>query len=107
MNFHMVCRLNLYVQEPNLLLHVLVGIDRGSVRLLEQQGNTVHDKNKERDQNTRGFTVPQGTSQEAQGQTVVHGVVVDVEREQGDSLLHQNAEVVPQIGAGDSERPHG
>lgn len=37
---------------------------------------------------------------------MVHGCLADVEREGCDWLIHQNAEVVPEVGSGDAERPH-
>lgn len=38
---------------------------------------------------------------------MVHGVVGDIEWEVGDSVVHEDAEVIAQVGAGDTESPHG
>lgn len=38
---------------------------------------------------------------------MVHWVVGDIEWEVGDSVVHENTKVVAQVGASDSERPHG
>lgn len=95
-------------KNPNdLLLDILGCIDLCSVWLLKQQCNTVHHKNEERHDNSRRLAVPQSGAQETQSQSIVHRVVVDIEGEGSDSLLHQNAKVVTQVRSCDTKRPHG
>jgi hypothetical protein len=38
---------------------------------------------------------------------VVHGVVGHIEGEAGDSLVHENAKVVAEVGSGDAQGVHG
>lgn len=69
--------------------------------------NGVHGEDKDGDQDAGWFGEPQGGSQEGEGGAVVHWVVGDIEWEVGDSVVHEDAKVVAQVGASDTEGPHG
>ena len=56
---------------------------------------------------TSWLACPQRRSQKAQCRTMVHRRVSDVERECSDGRVHEDAEVVAEIGAGDAEGVHG
>lgn len=51
-----------------------------------------------------GASVQQGRAQEAHRAAVIHGGAREVEGETGDGCVHEDAEVVAQIGARDPER---
>lgn len=61
---------------------------------------------KDSQQQTGGLPEPQAGSEEAQRGAVVHGRVCNVEREAGDTRVHENPKVVSEVGSGDAKRPH-
>ena len=54
-----------------------------------------------------GADSPEGRRGEGHGTPDVHGVAEDVEGETLDAVVHENAEIVAEEGAGDAERPGG
>ena len=51
-------------------------------------------------------SVPKRNPQKVHCGTNVHWILKHVEREACHSCIHQDAEVVAEIGSGDSQRPH-
>jgi hypothetical protein len=74
--------------------------------LLERPRNLVRHPHQCGEQDTHGLSEPQSGSQKAEGGSVVHGSISDIEREASDTGIHKNAEVVTEISTGDTERPH-
>lgn len=52
------------------------------------------------------FTREKGNGQKVQRAAGVHGRAGDVERESGHGRIHQDTEVVTQVGASDAQSPH-
>jgi len=90
-----------------LLLSVPLRIDLGGEGVFEAEGDLVYREDQRSKKDARWLAVPQSSTQEAHRRTVVHGRTSDVEREAGDDLVHQNAEVVAEVGPRDAEGPHG
>ena len=88
-------------------LLVALLIDHAGEGVFELAGNGIRDSNDSSQEQTSRLAVPQRGREEAERRAVVHGRVGDVEWERGDWSVHQDAEVVAQVGTGDAERPHG
>jgi len=74
--------------------------------LLERQRNLVHEENENSQQDSSGFSEPQRGTEEAQCRAMVHGSIGNAEWESGDPAVHQDTEVITQVGTGDAQRPH-
>lgn len=85
-----------------------MGCSRGRERnsLFPSEGNQVQDENFCGQKQSCHLALVQRNAEEAQCASVVHGSSRDVEREASDRGVHQNPEVVAQVGAGYTERPH-
>lgn len=82
-----------------------LGIDLGGEGVLEAQRDLVHKVDPGREHYAGGAAVDERGAQEAHGGAVVHGRVGEIEGKAGDDVIHQDAEVVAQEGAGDAQRP--
>lgn len=87
-----------------LLLALLV--DASRERVLEAKRNKVDHQHLDGQEHTGRLSVPERRSEEAQGRAVVHWRIGNVEGEAGDAGIHQDTEVVAEIGAGEAEGPH-
>lgn len=91
----------------SFLLFLSLGIDHGCEGLFDQQDNLVHSVDQGRGKKTGWLAVEEGGSEEAEGRAIVHRVVADVKREVDDSLVKQEAKVVAEIGADNTQLIHG
>lgn len=89
------------------LLPIPLGVDLGGEGVLVAQGDVVDEEDPRGDEDTRGLRIVERHTEEAHGGAVVHGRVGDVEGEARDDVIHQDAEVVAEEGAGDAEGPGG
>jgi hypothetical protein len=78
----------------------------GEYLLLPLKGKPVQNKDPSRQNEAGHLARVEGDAQEVQSATPVHGGPGDVEREAGDRGIHENAEIITQVGAGDAESPH-
>lgn len=74
---------------------------------LEDEGDAVEDVEEGGEEDAGKGALPEGHAEEGEGGAVVHGVVRHGVGEGGDALLHEDAEVVAEVGARDPEAPHG
>lgn len=81
-------------------------VDHACEGIFELAGNAVSDSDHACEEQSRGLSVPQRGRQEAECRAVVHRRVGDVEWERGHGRVHEDTEVITQVGAGDAERPH-
>lgn len=82
-----------------------LSIDARSKGVLEAQRNKVHEQHPDSQQDTSWLAKDKRGAQETHGRAIVHGRIGDVEREPGDHVVHQDAEVVSQKGTRDAQRP--
>lgn len=82
-------------------------VNTGGERIFESQGNKVHRQHLSGQQNPRGLPKPKRRSQEAHRRSVIHRGTRDIEREPRNHTVHQDAKVVTQVCARDTESPHG
>ena len=75
--------------------------------VLKRQCHQVYKDNPSRQQDTRRLSKQQRRTQEAHRATPVHRRTRHIEREPSDHLIHEDAEVVAQEGACDTEGPGG
>jgi hypothetical protein len=87
-----------------LLVPLLV--DHACERVFPPTRNRVCGSDHARQDYTGWLSKPDSRGQEGHGGTVVHGRAGDVEGECRDGRVHQDAEVVAEVGTGDAERPH-
>jgi hypothetical protein len=98
-------RLHALLALPPLL--VTLRINHAREGIFPSPRDTVSRRDYASQEKTRRLAIPQRSSQEAQSAAVIHGRLADVEREGCDGRVHEDAEVVAQVGASDAERPHG
>lgn len=108
----MLLKLGLSSHSPNLLgvlasstFAVSLGIDASSEGVLIAQGNLVDDEDPDSQQDTGGLAVDEGGAEEAHGGTIVHRGVGNAEGEASHDAVHQNAEVVTEERAGNTQLP--
>lgn len=87
-------------------LLVALLVDHACEGIFELPRDAVRNSYNTSQEQTSGLSVPQRGCEEAERRTVVHGRVGDVEGERGDWGIHEDAEVVTEVGTGDAERPH-
>lgn len=87
-----------------LLLALLV--DASRERILEPKRNKVDNQHLDRQEHTGRLSVPERRPEEAQGGTVVHRRIGNVEGEASDAGVHQDTEVVTEIRASETKGPH-
>lgn len=73
--------------------------------LLELQSSHINRQNLACESDSSRFSIKQCRSQEAHCTPIIHGRSRDVEWETRDRLIHQDAEVVAEIGARDAQGP--
>jgi len=86
-------------------LALALGVDFGRERVLEAQGHDVHEEHPECQREAGWLGKEKRGAQEAHRGAPVHGRTDDVEWEPGDHLVHEDAKVIAQKGAGDAEAP--
>lgn len=74
--------------------------------LLPLQGKPVDNEDLEGQQETSHLAMVQSNTQEVQGASPVHGRASDIEWESGNGSIHEDAEVVTQVGTSDTQSPH-
>lgn len=87
-----------------LLLALLVDASREWI--LEAKRDKVDNQHLDGQEHTGRLSVPESCSEEAQGGAVVHWRIGNVEWEASDAGVHQDTEVVAEIGAGEAKGPH-
>lgn len=75
--------------------------------LFIRQRNPIHQQHLRRQQQPRRSSIQQRRAQEAHRAPVVHRRARDIERKAGDWLIHQDAEVIAEVGAGDAKSVGG
>lgn len=91
---------------PLLPLPLPLRIDLGRKGILEPQRNLIRHPHQPRQQQTRRFPKPQRRPGKAHRAAVIHRRRRHVEREPGHHLIHEDAEVIPQVRPRDPEGPH-
>lgn len=81
------------------------GIDLRGEWILIAQRNAVYHRDPNSQQQTSRLSKEQRCAEEAHGRTPVHGRTAHIEGEPGDHVVHQDAKVVTEEGAGDTEGP--
>lgn len=89
-----------------LPLLVPLGVNSCREWVLEGQGNLVHHKDNTSQDNARWLAEPECTAEETHGAAVIHWCIRHVKGESGDHVIHEDAEIVAEVGARDSESPH-
>lgn len=84
-------------------LLVALGVDGGSKGVLELDSDNVDEENPSSQKKTGGLAVKQSGAEEAHSGAIVHGSAGDIEGEAGNDAIHQNAKVVTEEGAGDTQ----
>lgn len=74
---------------------------------LEAQCDRIGHPHDDAEQETGGLGVPQGDGDKVGGAADVHRVAHDIKREAGHHLVHEDAKVVAEVGAGHAQHPHG
>jgi hypothetical protein len=100
-------RRSTYLLTLSLLLSLPLGVDPTGEGILICQSNLVDQEYQAGQHNSSRLSKPQCRSQEAEGRTIVHGSRTNVEGEACDHVVHEDAEVVAEVGACDAESVHG
>lgn len=74
--------------------------------ILELQRDLVHHKDQAAEHDARRLAIPQCGAQETHRAAVVHRRAADIERKSSHDLVHQDAEVVAQVGTRNTKGPH-
>lgn len=88
-----------------LTLALTFGVNPSSERVLEPQGDDVHDEHADGQRNTSRLAKDEGGSQKVHRRAPVHRGRCHVEGEASHHLVHQDAKVVAQEGARDAQAP--
>ncbi|KAL1842236.1 hypothetical protein VTJ49DRAFT_5714 [Mycothermus thermophilus] len=84
-------------------LLITLGVDGLGEGVLELDGDEVHGQDVQRQKEAGGLAVQEGSAEEAHGRAIVHRGVGDVEGEARHDAVHEDPEVVAQVGAGDAQ----
>lgn len=79
---------------------------KGTFLLLVTQRNQIHHQYLGGQQDAHRLPIQNGSAQKRHGRPVIHRRARDVERERLDNVVHQDAKVIAQVSAGNSECPH-